>query len=244
MVPHAGVKDGTISQKAAHGAVTRTARVRRQQDSNLRRGEWGDVLTRQSCVKMIAPLPLNLHGCQPVQTGAVMIKARTAGLITSPGRVLKGYLSPLMTDAGTAAIRRMSSVLNLPSARHIQRDEPGCDGHAYIGSKCYGSTSVSKTESPSSTLGESAMRATRAVITALTCKSLNSRDIRRVRGRLLSPHTTTKRATPPPRPAHPVNIPGEGGDSPNDLGANRRALKHARHATKHALVSPEPQTGT
>ena len=35
MVPHAGVKDGTISQKAAHGAVTRTARVRRQQDSNL-----------------------------------------------------------------------------------------------------------------------------------------------------------------------------------------------------------------
>lgn len=41
MVPHAGVKDGTNSQKAAHGAVTRTARVRRQQDSNLQSAMWG-----------------------------------------------------------------------------------------------------------------------------------------------------------------------------------------------------------
>lgn len=38
VVPHAGVKDGTNSQKAAQCAVTRTARVRRQQDSNLQQG--------------------------------------------------------------------------------------------------------------------------------------------------------------------------------------------------------------
>ena len=88
--------------------------------------EWGGC----GCVPAPHSTRKNLHGCQPVQTGAVMIKTRTTGLITSPGRVLKGYSSSPMMDAGTAAKRRMPSVLNLPSARHIQRDEPGCDGHA------------------------------------------------------------------------------------------------------------------
>lgn len=115
VVPHAGVKDGTNSQKAAHtcchtdGTCTPSAGLEPAQR------EWGERL------HVLAPL--NAH--------------------------------------------------DLPSARHIQRDEPGCDGHAY---------------------------------TAFH------------------------------RPAHPVNIPGGGGDSPNDLGANRRALKHARTTNTRSLA--------